>query len=101
MLTRRRFAGGLGLMALGACAPQLPMAPPLAFAGAAPPPASPPAPSLPAFYGAIPDEPFPVPAVPEGVVHPRLWRQEVANPYPAEAPGTIVVDPSAGYLHLL
>ena len=58
-------------------------------------------PLLPAYYGAITDEPFPIPAVPEGIVPPRLWRQEVGNPFPEEMPGTIVVDPNAGFLHLI
>jgi lipoprotein-anchoring transpeptidase ErfK/SrfK len=58
-------------------------------------------PPLPAHYGAITNEPYPIPAVPEGVVPPRLWRQEVANPFPFEVTGTIVVDPNAGFLHLI
>ncbi len=58
-------------------------------------------PFLPAHYGAITDEPFPIPAVPENVVDPRLWRQEVDNPFPNDAEGSIVVDPNAGYLHLI
>src|SRR5690606_18200515 len=61
----------------------------------------PPPPPLPAFYGAVADEPYPVPAVPEGVVDPALWRQEVENPFPGHAPGTIIVDPDAANLHLL
>lgn len=94
MITRRLFAAGLPSVALAACAPTL----------SAPPDATPPKPDwppLPAHYGAIEDEPFPIPAVPEGVVDPRLWRQEVANPHPLEAPGTIVVDPSEGHLYLV
>ncbi len=39
--------------------------------------------------------------MPEGVVPHRLWRQEVSNPYPFDAPGTIVVDPGEGFLHLI
>lgn len=62
---------------------------------------SPAAQPLPARYGAITDEPFPVPAVPEGVVPPNLWRQEVANPYPEEPVGTVVVDPDNAMLHLV
>ena len=56
---------------------------------------------MPARYGAILTEPFPVPAVPDGVVDPKLWRTEVANPFPFEKPGTIIVDPDAAYLHLV
>ena len=65
------------------------------------PPALPPIPPLPARYGAITDEPYPVPAVPEGVVPQELWRQEVANPYPQYDAGTVVIDPVAARLHLI
>ncbi len=101
MLTRRRFTATavFGAMAipLAACAPRPPISAPLAFAE--PTPQAPP--PMPAFYDAITDEPFYIPAVPQGVVHPRLWRQEVDNPYPDEVPGTIVVDVNSGYLHLV
>lgn len=73
MITRRNFAlaGTAGL--LSACT--RPVAKP-----AAPPPhppvksAAPAVPFLPMpdFYGAITDEPYPVPAVPPGVVPPHL-----------------------------
>ncbi|MFD0981200.1 L,D-transpeptidase [Tropicimonas aquimaris] len=66
-----------------------------------PSPVTEPIPPLPAFYGAVEGEPYPVPAVPEGIVPQRLWRQEVDNPYPQEPEGTIIVDPDAGYLHLV
>jgi lipoprotein-anchoring transpeptidase ErfK/SrfK len=68
-----------------------------------PAPAPPPEiiPPLPAIYGAITDEPYPIPAVPEGIVPQRLWRQEVDSPYPSEPEGNIVIDPDAGYLHLI
>ncbi|MBO9455407.1 L,D-transpeptidase [Paracoccus sp. R12_1] len=56
---------------------------------------------LPSRYGAIDDEPFPIPAVPQGVVPPDLWRQEVKNPYPDQSPGTVVVDPDRALLHLI
>ncbi len=61
----------------------------------------PPTPEPPAFYGPIPEEPFPIPAVPRGVVPQRYWRQRVANPFPEQSAGTIVVDPNAFYLHLV
>lgn len=93
MLTRRALLAAGPAVALSACAPApLPDQTPI-------PPAPPP--PLPAFYGAVTTEPFPVPAVPEGVVPPRLWRQVVANPYPDDPPGSVVVDPGEGYLHLL
>lgn len=96
MITRRAFVAGGSAAALSACtvtsqAPSLTGAAPQAEVF----------PRLPAFYGAITDEPYPVPAVPEGVVPPRLWRQDVANPFPQESPGTIVVDADAGLLHLI
>lgn len=58
-------------------------------------------PPMPAGYGPITDEPFFIPAVPSGVVAPRFWRQRVDNPFSDYAPGTIVVDPSTFYLHLI
>lgn len=58
-------------------------------------------PLMPDRYGAIRGEPFPVPAVPQGVVRPELWRQEVANPYPDQAVGTVIVDPDRAFLHLV
>lgn len=91
MLTRRSFVAAGAAASLSACA--RPVAP-------APEP-DPIIPPLPPFYGAVTDEPYPVPAVPEGVVPPRLWRQEVENPFPDEAKGTIIVDPDAGFLHLV
>lgn len=97
MITRRHLLSGGAAAALAACArpPSAPIAPP------SPPPPPPMLPLLPAHYGAINNEPFPIPAVPENVVHPRLWRQEVDNPYPLDPEGSIVVDPNAGYLHLI
>lgn len=94
MLTRRTFMAAGSAVALSACSP-----PPQPQKQALPIPE--PIPPLPAFYGAIFDEPFPVPAVPEGVVPQKYWRQQVENPFPQETPGTIVVDPDAGFLHLV
>jgi len=65
-------------------------------------PALPPAPlPMPARYGAVLGEPYPVPAVPDGVVPPHLWRQEVTNPFPDHPEGAIIVDPDAASLHLV
>ena len=96
MMTRRAFVAAGSVATLSACGmtPQA-ASPPLAA------PENQIFPPLPAHYGAISDEPFPIPAVPEGIVPPRLWRQEVGNPFPEEVPGTIVVDPNAGFLHLI
>lgn len=93
MFSRRLFMAAGASAALSACAAPVPPAPPV--------PAKPVYPPLPAHYGAITDEPHPVPAVPEGIVPPHLWRQQVVNPYPDQPPGTIIVDPSAGLLHLV
>lgn len=98
MFTRRKMLT-LGAMAgLSACVQTMPEA--VAPVG---PPAAParPYPPLPAFYGAIIDEPYPVPAVPEGSLAPELWRREVANPWPDSKPGTIVVNPDDAILHFL
>lgn len=93
MFTRRAFLATGVASTLSAC-----LQPPEPPEAAAP---RPPPPPLPAFYGAVTDEPFPIPAVPPGVVAPELWRQGVANPFPDERPGTIIVDPDAGFLHLV
>lgn len=53
------------------------------------------------MYAAIDTEPFPVPAVKLSYIKPQFYRQ-VVNYYPIEeAPGTIVVDPSARFAYLL
>ncbi len=99
MLKRRRFLAGGSALALSACGlPARDIAPPQAALIL---PDRPVMPLLPAHYGAILDEPFPIPAVPENVVPPHLWRQEVDNPFPHDPPGTIIVDPDAGFLHLV
>jgi lipoprotein-anchoring transpeptidase ErfK/SrfK len=92
MLTRRTFVA-MAAAGLSACARPEP-----ATVTRAAPPQYPP---LPDFYGAITDEPYPVPAIPEGSVAPEYWRQEVANPWPERPRGTIVVDPDAAILHFV
>lgn len=96
MFTRRSLLAAGAAVSLSAC---LPAQTRQTSASASPPP--PPIQPLPAFYGAVLTEPYPVPAVPEGVVPQHLWRQEVSNPFPDLAPGSIVVDPDAGLLHLV
>jgi lipoprotein-anchoring transpeptidase ErfK/SrfK len=93
MMTRRVFASVGSVALLAACTPPSIQPAPVEPAEAIP--------LLPAHYGAITDEPYPIAAVPEGVVPERLWRQEVDNPYPSEAEGNLVIDPDAGYLHLI
>lgn len=58
-------------------------------------------PPLPDFYGPVLDEPYPVPAVEEGVLRPQYLRQQVPNPWPDKRRGTIVVDPDAALLHFV
>ena len=94
MLTRRSFVCLGAVAGLAACAPSEPAVTRAAVA----PPVYPP---LPAFYGAIPDEPFAIAAIPEGALAPQYWRQEIANPWPTYKPGTIVVDPDAALLHFV
>lgn len=97
MFTRRMFVAAASAATLSACAQTRPND---VTRNAEAVSQSPPIPALPAHYGAIHDEPYPVPAIPAGVVAERLWRQEVDNPYPAYTDGTIVVDPDAAYLYL-
>jgi len=94
-MNRRSFVALGAAAGLVACTPGTPD--PVARAAVVPviPP------PLPAFYGPITDEPFPIAAIPEGSVAPEYWRQEVANPWPDHAPGTIVVDPDAALLHFV
>lgn len=58
-------------------------------------------PPLPEFYGPSFDEPFPIPAVEEGVLDPKYWRQKVSNPWPEKPKGTIVVDPDLALLYFV
>ena len=97
MLTRRTFVSVGAVAALSACV-RPDMEPVNRAATVAPPPELP---ALPDFYGPILDEPYPVPAVEEGVLSPEYWRQEVSNPWPDKRRGTIVVDPDAALLHFV
>lgn len=95
MFTRRHFVALGAMSGLTACT---------GLPGAAPAPTVAPAPvypPLPAFYAAINDEPYPVPAIPEGSLPPEYWRREVPNRWPDAAPGTIIVDPDAAILHFI
>lgn len=95
MLTRRTFVA-LGTAAgLSACARPEPAT---VSRSALPAPQYPP---LPDFYGAITDEPYPIPAIAEGTLAPEYWRQDVANPWPERPRGTIVVDPDSAILHFV
>ncbi|WP_372839024.1 L,D-transpeptidase [Phaeovulum sp.] len=95
MLNRRNFVAFGAAASLAACASPVPEA----VTRAATAPAA--LPQLPEFYGPITDEPFSIPAIPEGSLAPEYWRREVANPWPDHKPGTIVVDPDAAILHFV
>ena len=95
MFTRRAFTASAVAFGLSACAKPDPVP---ATRTQAAPPAHPP---LPAFYDAVTDEPFPVPAIAPGTLAPHHWRQAVPNPWPDEPRGTIIVDPDAGNLHFV
>ncbi|WP_163849660.1 L,D-transpeptidase [Pseudooceanicola aestuarii] len=95
MFTRRSFVALGAAAGLAACTRPAPEAATRAA------PATPPAPKyppLPEFYGAIDDEPFPIPAIAEGSLAPKYWRQDVTNPWPQHPHGTIVVDPDEALL---
>ena len=94
MFTRRNFIAVGAMAGLSACATTPPQIP-------ATVPSAPVIPPLPDFYGAITTEPYPIPAIPEGKLPQRYWRQEVANPWPNYTSGTIVVDPDAAMLHFV
>ena len=97
MMNRRIFAASGCATALAACArPE-----PEVVTRVAPVPAPPRFPPLPAFYGAIPNEPYPIPAIEEGSLDPEYWRKEVANPWPDDPRGTIIVDPNAALLYFV
>jgi len=95
MLTRRAFTASAVALGLSACAKPIPVSTTRAVAA---PPLHPP---LPAFYNAITDEPYPVPAIAPGSLPPHHWRQNVPNPCPDKPHGTIIVDPDAGNLHFV
>lgn len=97
MITRRNVLGVASLAAITACTTGRGPVPQLQSQAR---PNSAPS-SMPSFYGAIPTEQFPLPAVPNGVVPQQYWRTQVPNPFPGFTPGTIVVDPDNFYLHLV
>lgn len=96
MITRRLFLGSAALAALSGCTSIGSRDQTISKPVIKPEPKT-----LPAAYGAILDEPYPIPAIGPGIVPERFWRQRVSNPFPGEAAGTIVVDPNAFFLHLI
>ncbi len=97
MLNRRTFVTTGGAAVLAACTQPISDTPTRAAAS----PAVPVYPKLPEFYQAISDEPFPVPAIAEGTIAPKLWRQEVRNLWPNHPRGTIVIDPDSAMLYFV
>ena len=95
MITRRLFLGAASLAALSGCTSIS------SREISDPTPIKPRPRAMPAAYGPITDEPYPIEAVPRGVVPERYWRQRVPNPYPNETAGTLIVDPGTFYLHLV
>lgn len=93
MLNRRAFIGVAAMALLTGCTSTA--------ARRAPATVKPKTPIMPSFYGPIENEPFYLAAVPQGVVAPQYWRQQVPNPFIGEKAGTIIVDPNAFYLHLV
>ncbi len=89
-MTRRAFVAGLPL-SLTAC---------VSTGGRTPPGPPPVDPAFVAMYAALPQEPFPIPAVDVSHVDPRYLRQVVAFRGPEE-PGSIVVDPARRFLYLV
>lgn len=93
-MNRRSFVALGAASALAACARP----------GPSPAPSLPeaaPARSLPAHYGAITGEPFPIPAIDPAALPPEHWRREIANPWPDRPRGDIVVDPDRAVLHFV
>ncbi len=101
-IDRRRFlagTAGLSALALTGCASTgASSTAQVALAYAAPAPNTP-APVA-AMYAAMPDEEFPIPAVPIEVLEPKYYRQIVSDPT-GEKPGTIVVDTAGRFLYLV
>ncbi len=94
MFTRRGFTSGGVLLAATALAGCTTTTAPNVQLEAAPQ-------AVPAIYGPIPDERFPIPGLrPSQVPDPQFWRQQVSDPT-GEAPGTVVVDPEAKFLYLV
>ena len=89
-LTRRHLVVGTGILALGACSSrqQKPAGEQLPEAAA-----------FNADYSALPNEPFPVPAVDLASLDPKFRRQIVAYSSP-EPPGTLIVDTNSFFLYL-
>ena len=91
--SRRNFLAGAAALAVTGCTttryaePVAPAAPRVS-------------PSVLAAYSERPYEPYAVPAIDPRKIPPQFWRQQVAYPT-SERVGTIVVDTSRFFLHLV
>jgi len=94
MITRRIFLSAASAAALSGCTS-------IGSRELAAPAVTPQPPVMPAYYGPVFGEGYAIPAVPAGVVPERFWRQRVPNPFPQEVAGTIIIDTSTFYLHLV
>ena len=56
--------------------------------------------SFASLYGPLPNEEFPIPAVPKDGLDPKFFRQRV-DYKTSEKPGTVIVDTQTFYLHLV
>lgn len=93
-LTRRSLFVGATAILLSGCAATARPTPKPAVVEMTPPPKG----AVPPMYHAMPNEPFPIPAVDVSEVDPKFWRQEV-DYRSEERPGTIIVDTPAKYLY--
>ncbi|OCP15723.1 MULTISPECIES: L,D-transpeptidase [unclassified Ensifer] len=93
-LTRRSLFVGAAAMLLSGCAATARPTPKPAVVEMTPPSKG----GVPPMYYAMPEEPFPIPAVDVSQVDPKFWRQEV-DYLSEERPGTIIVDTPAKYLY--
>ena len=100
MLDRRTLVLGLGATALAGC-----NATTTTMSGGAPSPSVDVLSSIQpnaftAMYGAIPNEPFPIPAANTTKIDEKFFRQKVNYPT-SEEPGTIIVDTNSYFLYLV
>ena len=89
--TRRAIVLGTTAAALVGCTTATPPAKKIAISVE-------PTPVAPLMYAALPDEPFPIPAVEIGQINQRFWRQDV-DYETSERIGTLVVDTPNKFLY--
>ncbi len=92
-ISRRGFVAGAAALGLAGCSTTGPGAPPQPA-----PVLAPRIPPRPAMYQAMPQEPFPIPAVDMKDLDRRFWREEVSYAS-GERPGTLIVDTPGKYLY--